>query len=128
MPVITITHWAYLIVVLAIVAAMFMRRGVVMIATIGIFVIGFLHSGSLIRTIQIAFGAFEVAGTDLFDIMLVIALMVAMLRTMESLGADYLMVSPIKKVLGNPTVGFFALGFIMYVCALFFCPRRPQLW
>jgi hypothetical protein len=122
MPVITITHWAYLIVVLAIVVAMFMRRGVVMIATIGIFVIGFLHSGSLIRTIQIVFGAFEVAGTDLFDIMLVIALMVAMLRTMESLGADYLMVSPIKKVLGNPTVGFFALGAIMYVCALFFWP------
>ncbi len=122
MPELTITHWAYLIVVLAIVVAMIRRRGVVLLATLGIFIIGFLHSDSLIKTIQIVFNAFETAGTDLFDIMLVIALMVAMLRTMESLGSDYLMVSPIKKVLGNPTIGFFALGGIMYVCALFFWP------
>ncbi len=122
MPELGVTHWAYLIVVLAIILAMIRRRGVVLIATVGIFIIGFLHSGELIGTIQIVFRAFETAGTDLFDIMLVIALMVAMLKTMESMGSDYLMVSPIKKVLGNPTIGFFALGAIMYVCALFFWP------
>ena len=122
MPELGVTHWAYLIVVLAIILAMIRRRGVVLIATVGIFIIGFLHSGELIATIQIVFRAFETAGTDLFDIMLVIALMVAMLKTMESMGSDYLMVSPIKKVLGNPTIGFFALGVIMYVCALFFWP------
>ncbi len=120
---ITLTHWAYLIGVLAIVLAMVMRRGVVLIATVGLFVIGLLYTGGdLIQSIQVVFNSFMRAGTGLFDIMLVIALMVGMLKSMETLGADYLMVAPMKKVLGNPIVSFFVLGIIMYIAALFFWP------
>jgi len=123
MPEIGITHWVYLLGVLAVIVAMILRRGVVLIATVGIFVIALIYTnGQIITSIQKVFAAFMEAGTDLFDIMLVIALMVAMLKTMESMGADYLMVSPIKKLLNNPPVAFFVLGGIMYVCALFFWP------
>ncbi|EEG76079.1 hypothetical protein [Dethiobacter alkaliphilus] len=119
---ITLTHWAYLIGVLAIVIAMVLRRGVVLIATVGVFVVGLLYTGELIPGIQIVFNSFMTAGTGLFDIMLVIALMVGMLKSMETLGADYLMVAPIKKLLAKPVVAFFVLGAIMYVAALFFWP------
>ncbi len=123
MPEIGITHWAYLVGVLAVIVAMVLKRGVVMIATIGIFVIALIYTGGeIVASIQKVFAAYMEAGTDLFDIMLVIALMVGMLKTMESLGSDYLMVAPIKKLLNNPPIAFFVLGFIMYVCALFFWP------
>lgn len=119
---ISLVHWTYLLTVLAIVFAMVLRRGVVLIATAGIFLIGFVFHGSAIGATQTVFKALEVAGQDLFDIMLVIAMMVAMLKVMESMGADYLMVAPIKKFMAHPVLSFFLLGIIMYICALFFWP------
>ncbi len=122
-PEIGLTHWVYLIGVMAVVLAMILRRGVVLIASLGIFVIALVYTGGdLITSVQKVFTAFMEAGTSLFDIMLVIALMVGMLKTMESMGSDYLMVAPIKKLLQNPTSAFFILGIIMYVSALFFWP------
>ncbi|MFO8055635.1 MAG: hypothetical protein R6U19_10810 [Bacteroidales bacterium] len=123
MPDIGLTHWVYLIGVIAVVVAMILRRGVVLIASLGILAVALIYTGgNIITAVQIVFAAFMEAGTDLFDIMLVIALMVGMLRTMESMGSDYLMVAPIKKLLQKPTLAFFILGAIMYVCALFFWP------
>ena len=85
---ITLTHWAYLAGVLAIVLAMILRRGVVLIATVGLFLIGLLYTGNLVNSIQVVFNSYMSAGTKLFDIMLVIALMVGMLKSMETLGTD----------------------------------------
>ncbi len=117
------THWAFLIFVIAVVIAMILRRGVVLLAALGTFVIAMIFTGGdLVSSLQKLFGSFMEAGTGLFDIMLVIAMMVGMLKTMESMGSDYLMVAPIKKLLQNPTSAFFILGVIMYVCALFFWP------
>lgn len=117
------THWAYLIIVIAVIVAMVLRRGVVLIAAVGTFIIAMVFTGGqLIPSLQKLFGSFMQAGTSLFDIMLVIALMVGMLKTMESMGSDYLMVAPIKRLLQHPTSAFFILGAIMYVCALFFWP------
>ena len=122
-PELGLTHWAYLIFVIAVVVAMILRRGVVLIAALGTLVIALVFTGGdLISSLQKLFGSFMEAGTSLFDIMLVIAMMVAMLKTMESMGSDYLMVAPIKKLLQSPTSAFFILGIIMYVCALFFWP------
>lgn len=119
---ITLVHWTYLLTVLTIVFAMVLRRGVVLIATAGIFLIGLVYKGDALGATQTVFKALETAGQDLFDIMLVIALMVAMLKVMESMGADYLMVSPIKKFMAHPVLSFFMIGLIMYICALFFWP------
>lgn len=119
---ITLSHWVFLIVMLAVIVAMIMRRGVLLITMIGVFCVALSYQKNFITAIQSMFNAFMEAGTDLFDIMLVIALMVAMLKTMEKMGADYLMVAPIKKVLHKPTTAFFTLGIIMYLSALFFWP------
>ncbi len=118
----TLAHWMYLIVVLAVVVAMVLKRGVVLITTLGIFVIGLAYKGTLVGAVQTVFNAFLSAGTDLFDIMLIIALMVAMLKSMENIGADYLMVAPVRKILKTPTISFFTIGIVMYASALFFWP------
>src|SRR5699024_2912556 len=62
------------------------------------------------------------AGIELFDIMLIITLMVAMLRSLQSQGADVLMVAPVKKLMVNPTAAFFVLGVMTYIAATYFWP------
>lgn len=119
----TLSHWIYLFFVLVVVAAMILKRDVVLPCIVGIFTIALVfNDGSIVSAIQSMFNALLVAGADLFDIMLVIALMVAMLKAMSKMGADNLMVAPARRLMVNPHVAFFALGGIMYICALFFWP------
>jgi len=120
--VLTLSHWLYIFVVFAVVAAMVLKRDVVIICLIGIFAIGLGYTGSVVSSLQVVFNALLTAGEELFDIMLVIALMVAMLKSLECMGADRIMVSPARKIMRNRTSAFFVVGLVMYVCALFFWP------
>ena len=54
--------------------------------------------------------------------MLVIALMVAMLKSIQTMGADFLMVSPLRPLMGRPKVAYWVLGGAMYAFALLFWP------
>lgn len=118
----TISHWIYIIVLLVVVLTMVMKRDVVLPCIIGIFALGVAFHGSIMAGIQTVFNALFVAGVELFDIMLVIALMVAMLKSIQTMGADVLMVSPLRPLMRNPKVAFWVLGGAMYVFALLFWP------
>ncbi|WP_104204648.1 hypothetical protein [Billgrantia saliphila] len=125
----TASHWVFLLVILAIFVSIGFRKGVIIPSLAGIFLLGLLanapHDGGLnqgIFGIQVVFKALLNAGNELFDIMLVIALMVAMLKSLQQLGADRLMVAPMKKLMVGPWTAFFALGITMYIAAAFFWP------
>lgn len=124
----TVSHWVFLLVIIAIFTFMIFRRDVVVPSIIGTFLLGFIYHidkpflDGVISSAQVVFGAFLNAGETLFDIMLVIALMVAMLKSLQASGADVLMVSPLKKLMVNPTTAFFVLGSAMYIAATFFWP------
>ncbi|MDQ0256845.1 hypothetical protein J2S74_004267 [Evansella vedderi] len=124
----TLSHWVFLLVILAIFTFMIFRRDVVLPSIIGTFVLGFIYHmdkpfiDSFVASSQVVFEAFLNAGITLFDIMLVIALMVAMLKSLQATGADVLMVSPLKRLMVNPTTAFFVLGGAMYIAATFFWP------
>ncbi|MDW7674482.1 MAG: hypothetical protein SCK28_08120 [Bacillota bacterium] len=122
MPELTLLHWIYLAVVCSVIGLMIFRRDVVLPCLIGIFIIGYLWNGSLIGGGQTVFKALEAAGTSLFDIMLVISLMVGMLKSLQSMGADYLMVSPAKKLMSKPAVAYWSLAGVMFLAATFFWP------
>lgn len=115
---ITFSHWIFLAVIVSVIVAMIMRRGVVLITVVGIFLVALSYQQNVIMALQSMFRAFMEAGTGLFDIMLVIALMVAMLKTMEKIGADYLMVAPIKKRLQDPTPATALVGTILIPVAV----------
>ncbi len=119
---ITVSHWVYLLTVLTVVVLMIRKRDVVLPCIIGSFVIGLLFRGSVVGAIQSVFTGLETAGTELFDIMLVIALMVAMLKSLQTLGADYLMVSPVRNFMKTPFLAYWILGAVMYLAASFFWP------
>lgn len=118
----TLSHWIYILVILAVIFAMIRRRDVVLICVIGTFLIGLVYTGSVISGLQVLFYSLMTGGTELFDIMLVIAIMVAMLKSLECMGADQIMMSPARKLMKTPTSAFFILGLAMYLAALFFWP------
>jgi len=125
----TIPHYVFLLTVLAIFVAIGFRRGVIIPALIGTFLIGILSAkpgtslvDQTVFGIQVLFKALLNAGSELFGIMAVIALMVAMLHSLRAQGADHIMVAPMKKLMGGPKAAFFVLAATMYIAAAFFWP------
>ena len=118
----TLSHWIYLIVIIAVIVFMICKREVIIPCLVGTFIIGLLFTKSLTGGVQTVFNSMITAGTDLFDIMLVIALMVAMLRALANMGADRLMISPATKLVKKPAVAFWVIAGVMYIAATFFWP------
>lgn len=125
----TASHYVFLLTVLSIFISIGFRRGVIIPSIAGIFVLGLLSDQSnsgvintLVFAIQTLSKALLNAGEELFDIMLVIALMVAMLRSLQAQGADHIMVAPMKKLMIGPRTAFFVLAITMYTAAAFFWP------
>src|SRR5699024_822313 len=118
----TLSHWIYILVVCTVIISMIFRRDVVLVCLVGTFFIGIAYTGSIVSGIQAVFNALMTGGIEIFNIMLIIAIMVAMLKSLESIGADKIMLSPVRKLMSTPTITFFILGFTMYVASLFFWP------
>lgn len=119
----TFMHYIYLAVILIVITLMIRKHDVVIPCILGLFVIGFCYNKfSFIAGAQTIFNGMMVAGADLFDIMLVIAMMTAMLEALTSMGADKIMIAPAVKTLNKPTTAFWVLAAVMYICAAFFWP------
>lgn len=125
----TLPHYVFLLTVLSIFVAIGFRRGVIIPSLTGTFLIGLLSAqnqegllNTLLFAVQVVFKALLNAGTELFGIMLVIALMVAMLRALQAQGADHIMIAPMKKIMVGPRTAFFVLAATMYTAAAFFWP------
>lgn len=126
--VLSASHWVYLAVIVVILLFIVFRREIVVPSLVGIFVLGLLAAQGqgvidrFIHGLQSVFEALMNAGVELFDIMLIIALMVAMLKSLQSQGSDVLMVAPVKKLMVTPMSAFFVLGIMTYIAATFFWP------
>ncbi len=119
----TYLHWLYLLVIAAVIILMIRKREVVIPCIAGTFCIGFAYGGgSIIGGAQAVFNAMMAAGADLFDIMLVIALMVSMLKALAGMGADKIMISPAARLIKKPAVAYWILALIMYIASTFFWP------
>lgn len=120
----TYLHFIYLAVILLVIFLLVIKHDVVLPCILGLFIIGCLYGGgfNLIRGAQTVFNGMMAAGTELFDIMLVIALMVAMLKCLENMGADRMMIAPAARLFHSPTMAFWVIAGVMYICATFFWP------
>ena len=61
-------------------------------------------------------------GTEFLGLITVIGLVVAMSKAMEDVGSDYIIMTPAAKIMVNPDVAFWILGFIMLIVTLFVWP------
>ncbi len=122
-------HWVYIVVMAAIVLSMALRRGVIILSIIGIAALGALSPNArpgiedhLIFAVQAVFKAMLLSGTQLFDIVLLIALMLAMLRSLQAQCVDEIMIAPLRKLMVGPKSAFLVLGGAMYMASIFFWP------
>jgi hypothetical protein len=118
----TAAHWVFLAGVVVILATMIMRKNIVVPAVVATFLTALVWSGSLATGLSSVFNASLVAATSLFSIFLIIAMVTAMLRSLEGLGADRRMVAPFRKVMRNGHLAFWTLVIVTYFISLFFWP------
>ncbi|SHF94415.1 hypothetical protein [Ornithinibacillus halophilus] len=118
----TFAHWLYLAGTLLIILTMLFRQNVVVPAIIMSFFVAWTYTGSFLDGVHSIFNANLTAATELFNIFLIIAVMTALLRSIQSIGADEQMVQPFQKVMKNGTLSFWVLVIVTYFLSLFFWP------
>ncbi|WP_284139314.1 hypothetical protein [Virgibacillus sp. LDC-1] len=118
----TLSHWLYGIFTLLIIITMMFRKGVVLPTLLGTFFIALVYKGSLVDGFTAIFNANLVAAQELFNIFLIITFMIALLHSLNDLGADQRMIQPIQKMMVNGHLAFFILVIITYTISLFFWP------
>jgi hypothetical protein len=118
----TAAHWVFLAGVVVILATMIMRKNIVVPAVLATFLTALVWSGSLATGLSAVFNASLVAATSLFNIFLIIAMVTAMLRSLEGLGSDKRMVAPFRRVMRNAHLSWWTLVIVTYFISLFFWP------
>jgi hypothetical protein len=118
----TAAHWIFLAGVVVILVTMIMRKNIVVPAVVATFLTALVFTGSLATGLSSVFNASLTAATNLFSIFLIIAMVTAMLRSLEGLGADRRMVAPFRRVMRNGHLAFWTLVIITYFISLFFWP------
>lgn len=108
-----ILHYIYIAMVFVIILTMAFRKDTVLPCIIGLFIIGLASSGSVLTAIQVIFNAIIAAGKEFLGIIVIISLVVAMSKALGDIGADRLMMSPIKKLMVNRNIAFWSLGLVM---------------
>jgi hypothetical protein len=123
-PAVTLTaaHWIYLLGIVAIVVAMVRRVNVVLPAMLATFITAFAFSGKPTLAFESVFMGSLVAGKELLNIYLVIALMIALLRSLSRINADTTMIRPFRVLMRNGHLAYLVLGAVTYVVSLFFWP------
>jgi len=118
----TAAHWIYLLGVVAIIVTMTRRVNVVVPAMLATFVTAYAFSGKPTLAFESVFMGSLVAGKELFNIFLVIAMMTALLNSLVKISADIAMIRPFRLVMRNGHIAYFVLGFASYIVSLFFWP------
>lgn len=117
-----ILHYIYIGMILVIMLTMTLKMDTVLPCIIGLFLMGFASTGSLIAAIQVIFNAMIAAGKEFLGIIVIISLVVAMSKALGDIGADELMLRPIKKVMINREIAFWILGFVMMTVSFIVWP------
>lgn len=118
----TSLHYMYYFIVLVVIVIMTYRKETVLPCIIGLFFIGTMQTKSIVKGVQVIYNALITSGNEFWGIILVISLVIAMSKALRDIGADELMMLPIKKLMISPTVAFFGLGFIMLFFSWFIWP------
>ncbi|WP_206832049.1 hypothetical protein [Alicyclobacillus fructus] len=123
----TASHGLYLAVVVLVIVFMALRRGIIPICVLGTFVIGCVYTHSWIKGMQVIYNANLASAENLLGIMVIIGLMVALLRLMERIGADRLILRPFRHAVQSPGVAFWGLGLVKGVVSLFVWPTPATM-
>jgi len=115
-------HFIYILMTILIIVVLLLKKEIVLPCVLGIFLMGFFSSGNLIKTIQIMYNSLVASATEFLGIIVVIALVVSMSKTLSSIGADELMIRPLMKAIKTQKIAFFVVGCVMLIASWFIWP------
>lgn len=118
----TLAHIIYAIGTIAVVLTMVFRRNVLVPCIVSTFLIGLLYKKSLVKAVITLFNANLIALMELGSIFIIIALMVAMLKSVNTTGADTLLVAPLRKLMVSPFISYIVIAVSTFIISLFFWP------
>ncbi|MDR3336336.1 MAG: hypothetical protein LBT16_03935 [Treponema sp.] len=117
-----LVHWVYLGVTVVIMGALLMKKEIVLPCIIGILLVGLAHTHNLLTSVGVLYNSIVVSATELLGIIIVIALITTMSKGLNSLGADELMIRPLKKLIRGKQTAFFVVGAVMLIFSWFLWP------
>ncbi len=117
-----LVHYVYLIMTVLIITILLFKKEIVLPCIIGIFLMGLAATGNVAAAIQVLYNALVSSGSEFLGIITVIAIVVAMSKGLTSIGADELMVRPLKRIIKSRQTAFFAVGAVMLVVSWFVWP------
>lgn len=117
-----IIHYTYIIVVIIIIVLIALKKDIILPCILGLGIIGYVFTGDLLKATQIIYRGISVSGKEFVEIIVVIALVNGMSKALHSIGADELIIKPVKKLMINNTMAFFVLGITMTLTSWFIWP------
>lgn len=118
----TSIHYIYIFFVILIFITLLLKKDIVIPCIIGIFAIGLSYSGNVIFAIQTIYNTLLYAGNEFWGVIVIISLVMAMSQSLSEIGADQIMISPIKRVMKRETHAFFVIGFLMMIVSWLIWP------
>jgi hypothetical protein len=123
----TASHWIFLIVVILVIIGMAMRRGVIPLCILGTFLLGWVFTGNFVKGIQVVYNANLQSASELLGIIIIIGLMIALLRLLEQIGADQLVLKPFRHLFKGPGSAFWGTGLIKGIISAFVWPTPATM-
>lgn len=112
--VLSLADWIYLIFVIVTFVCLATRRDALLPTLIGLFLTGLaLKGGNILGGVLVTYKAILLAGTDLLNMIMIIASITTLTKIMGDMGVDKIMVAPAKKLLKNPLKSFIVLAIVI---------------
>lgn len=115
-------HWAFLILFILIIFLMIMKKDTMFCYFVAILIFGLFATGSVTKAICGIFGSLLYAFKDLSNLIFAIACVTGLSKLLEKTGILEFYLKPLTKFVKNKYVGFWLIGIITLVIALFFYP------
>ena len=109
----TTIHFVYLAFVVLIFGALLLKKDIVFPCLLGIFAVGLTFSGSVVKAVSSIYNTLIYAGNEFWGIIVIISLVVAMSKALRDMGADELMIAPLKKIMIGRNWAYWVVGLVM---------------
>ena len=111
----TALHWIYLIGTIFVIAAMCMKRDVVLPCMIFTILSGFVASGSIADALLTEARALMFAWGEFGSLIVGIGIMTMMSKQMADMGTDRTLIEPLAKIVRSPMIAYLVLGIVMAI-------------
>ena len=118
----TMSHWVYLLGIIAVLVTMTLRRETPLICVIASFVLAFVTTGNLISAVQAVYNAIQIAFSELLGVVLIISVIVAMAKILEETGIADMIFSPFRAVMKGPRTAFWIMGIVVMAASWLLWP------